>query len=112
MCIDTCIKDTQITGTLHKGQYTFLIIPRSVILLTRNVTEKSCRENQNTHFVFSNIFEHHAIYVMIWHMCIACWITKATDAHSEYIIFICFSTATMVAQICLSVTLYMHCCLI
>jgi hypothetical protein len=28
----------------------------------------------------------------------ACWITKATDTQSEYVIFICFSTATMVTE--------------
>jgi len=27
---------------------------RSVLLRMRNVSDKSCRENQNTHFVFSN----------------------------------------------------------
>ena len=47
---------TRITGTLHEDQYTFLIISRSVLLRTRNVWDKSCRENQNTHFVFSKIF--------------------------------------------------------
>jgi hypothetical protein len=26
----------------------------------------------------------------IWRMHIACWITKATDMHSEYVIFIAF----------------------
>jgi len=25
---------------------------------------------------------------IIWHMCIACWIPKATDTLSEYVIFI------------------------
>ena len=27
----------------------------------------------------------------------ACWITEATDPHSEYVIFIAFSTVTIVA---------------
>ena len=35
----------------------FLIISRSVLLRMRNVSDKSCRENQNTHFVFSNFFQ-------------------------------------------------------
>jgi len=26
----------------------------------------------------------------IWHMCIACWIPKATNTHSEYVILIAF----------------------
>ena len=25
---------------------------------------------------------------IIWHMCIACWITKATNAYSEYVILL------------------------
>jgi hypothetical protein len=34
-----------------------------------------------------------------WWMCIACWITKATNTY-------CFSMATMVMETCPSVTLY------
>ena len=45
---------TTITCTLHADRYTFLIISRSVLLRMRNVSDKSCTENQNTHFVFSN----------------------------------------------------------
>jgi hypothetical protein len=39
-------------------------------------------------------------------MQLACWITKATNAHSEYIILNCFSTTTVVEQMCLNVALY------
>ena len=34
--------------------YTF-VIPRSVLLM-RKISDKSCRENQNTHFMCSNFF--------------------------------------------------------
>jgi len=47
---------TRITGTLHEHQNTFLIISRSVLLTTRNVSDQNCKENQNTYFVFDNIF--------------------------------------------------------
>ena len=40
---------TRRTRTLHEDQYTFLIIPLSVILRLRNVLDKSCGGNQNTH---------------------------------------------------------------
>ena len=30
------------------------IISRRILLIMRNVSDKSCRENQNTHFVFNN----------------------------------------------------------
>ena len=35
------------TGALHEDQYTFLVISRSVTSRVRNVSDKSCRENQN-----------------------------------------------------------------
>ena len=46
----------RITSTLHENQYKFLIISRSVLIRMRNVSDKSCRENQNTRFVFNTIF--------------------------------------------------------
>jgi hypothetical protein len=33
----------------------------------RNVSDKSCRENPNSHFMRSNFFVYnHAVYVVIW----------------------------------------------
>ena len=33
----------------------------------RNVSDKSCRGNQNTHFMFNNFFsENHSIYGVMW----------------------------------------------
>jgi hypothetical protein len=43
------------TGTLHEGQHTFWIISPSFLLRMGNLPDK-CRENQNTHFMFSNFF--------------------------------------------------------
>jgi hypothetical protein len=94
-----------ITGTLHKDRDTFQITSHSVLLRMRNVSDKSCRENQNTHFVFSNCFpENRTVYEMmwknivergrpqmaIWRMRISCWIPKATDTHTDYVILIDF----------------------
>ena len=45
----------RITGILHEDVFTFVTL-FSWILRMRNVSNKSCRENQNTHFVFSNFF--------------------------------------------------------
>ena len=39
-----------------KTEHTFLITSRSFLLNKRNVSDKCCRENQNTHFVFGKIF--------------------------------------------------------
>jgi hypothetical protein len=46
----------KITGTLHEDRYTILIITRSVLIIMRNVSDNSCRENQNTHLLFSKFF--------------------------------------------------------
>jgi len=44
-------------GTVHGDQHPFLIISHSLLILMRNVSDKSCRENHNTHFKFSNFFQ-------------------------------------------------------
>jgi hypothetical protein len=43
------------TGTLHEDICTFMIVSLSV-LLGMSVVDKSCTENQNTHFLFHNFF--------------------------------------------------------
>jgi len=47
---------TSIMGTLHEDMRTFVTISRWILLRIKNVSDKSCRENQNTHFAFSNFF--------------------------------------------------------
>jgi len=95
----------------------------------RNVSDKSCRENQNTHVAFSNFLENRAVYEKMWEniaergrpqmtirrMRIACWIPTATNTHTLRLCNThCFTTATMVARKRLDVTLCVHClsCLI
>ena len=93
-------------GTLHEAdRYTFLIISRSAILRTKHVSDRSCTKNQNTHTMFDNVFfENRTVYEImwknvvergrlqetIWRMRIACWMPKATDTHSQYVILIAF----------------------
>jgi hypothetical protein len=43
--------------TLREDQYTFSVISPSLHVTMRNVSDKLCRENQNTHFTFSFIFK-------------------------------------------------------
>jgi len=91
------------TGTLHEDRYTFMITSRSVLLRTRNGSDKICGEDQNTYFISNKfLFENHAVYeitwkniiepgrtqMTIWHIRIACWITKATNTPSEYVLII------------------------
>ena len=93
------------TGTLHEDQHTFLIMSRSDLRRMRNVSDRSCRENQNTHFVFNNFFfDNRAVYEIMWNnivgldtpqmtirrVGITCWIPKATNTHKEYVILIAF----------------------
>jgi len=64
-------------------------------------------ENIKTRFMFNNFFLRKSCRLwdnvekysgarqaandnIVWHMHVVCWITKATDAHSEYVILIAF----------------------
>jgi hypothetical protein len=71
------------------------------------MSDKSCKENQNTHFMYYNVsffFENRAFYeimwksiveldkpqMTIWGMRIACWLLKVTNTRSENVILITF----------------------
>jgi hypothetical protein len=70
----------------------------------KNVSDKCYKKNQNTHFVFNYFFFNRAVYeimwknnvepgrrqMTMWRMRIACWIPKAANTHSEYVILITF----------------------
>ena len=45
----------------------------------------------------------------IWRTRSACWIPKATNAFSQYVILIVFSTAAMFSRTRFTVTFYVHC---
>jgi len=50
-----------------KPIYIFFIISRSVLLRMRSVSDKSCRQNPNTHFVIKNaVIENRALYERMW----------------------------------------------
>jgi len=71
----------------------------------RNVSDKSCRENQNTHFVFINFFRNSCHFLdnvgkycigvqvtddsIIWRMRTACWLNKTkTQTHNHNIYYL------------------------
>jgi len=74
-----------------------MIISGLVLLRMRNVSDKSCKEFQNTHFIFSNFFKNCAIDEIMWKntvepdrsqmtvrcMCSSRWIPKATNAQFQ-----------------------------
>jgi len=79
-----------------------LVISRWILLRMRNVSDKTCRGNQNTHFIFSNVLSQFVPFfgimwknivkpgrpqITIWRMSIAFWIPKATVTHSDVLIF-------------------------
>jgi hypothetical protein len=71
----------------------------------RNVSKESCREKSEHDFMFNKVISLQSCRLrdnvekygtagqttdgnITWR--IACWTTKATDTHSEYVIFIAF----------------------
>ena len=99
---------------LHEDQYTFMIIPCSVLLRMRNVLGKSHTENHNTPFMFNNFFPRIVQFMrkvekyggaiqatddMIRHISFELRITEATDTNSEHVILDVFPWQTMVMQI-------------
>ena len=45
---------TRITSTLYEDLLIFVTVCSCILLRMRNILDKSCRENQNTHFIFSD----------------------------------------------------------
>jgi len=100
-----------------------MITSRSTFLRIRNVSDKSCRENQNTYFMFSNFFfENRPVYetkcknivqpgrpqMTIWCMHITRWINEVTDTHSEYVILIAFPLLQWLRERASMLRLYVH----
>ena len=54
--IEVSPNETRIKSPLHEDQYTFFIISRSFLLRIKNISNKRCREKQNTHFYSVIVF--------------------------------------------------------
>ena len=101
-----CIEKIQVSLKCDKNNVYFIrrrfhimTISRWIFFRMRNVLNKSCRENRNTHFMFSNFFfffENRAIYeimskntkpespsVTIWRISLSCWVIKDTRAQTH-----------------------------
>jgi hypothetical protein len=103
-------------------QCTFLIICRSVLLIMRNVSDKRCREHQNTHFIFDNLFSKIVPFMRMWKNIvepersqtmrtrIACWMIKGINTHSAYtnIILIAFPPPQWLHEHISILRLYVH----
>jgi hypothetical protein len=90
-----------------------------------NFSDKSGRENQNTYFTFKNVSPESC---HLWHnvidydiagqvtddniillMRFACWITNATDRHSQYVILIAFPRRKWLSERPSMLRLYVYC---
>ena len=99
---------TRITGILHKDVDTFMM-SRWILFRMRNVLEISCRENQNTNFMFNNFFLPPRKSCRLWdnvekcigarqatddcitrRMRFACWITNTINTNLEHVILTAF----------------------
>jgi hypothetical protein len=105
--IQVSLKSTRITNVLHDYLCTYVIISLWILVTMQNASDKICSENQNTHLMFYNFFFLQSYCVcdnaekhggvrqatdenITQRMRFACWITTATDTHSEYVILISF----------------------
>ena len=69
---------------MNTNTYIFLIISRSVLLRMRNISDKRCRENQKTFFVFSTFFFRKSCRLLddVEKYCIAGQTTNYRMAHT------------------------------
>jgi len=88
------------TGTLHEGQYTLMIISCLLLLRMRNAS----KYRKLKHAFHVQYFSNPALYAIMckntldpgrpqitrWRMRIACWIAKATSALLKYVTIITF----------------------
>jgi hypothetical protein len=52
--IQVSSKSDKITGILYEDVSIFVTTYRWILYIIRNISDKSCRENQNTHFMSHN----------------------------------------------------------
>jgi len=91
-------------GSLYEDQYEVLIKSLSVLRRKKTFRINAVEKIKKTHFMFNKFFFNCALneimwkntvepemsQMTIWRMRIACWIPKATNTHSEYVILIAF----------------------
>jgi len=121
--IQVSLKSEKNNSTLHDDQHTFFITSRSILLRIKNVSDISCRENQNAYFMWNYIFFQ--ISCPLWdNVCKYSWVWKAiydntTQRHCmlntwnyKYTLRICntywFSTVTMVTRTRFNITFNLH----
>jgi len=56
--IQESLKSVRKVVNLHEDLCTFMITSRSFLLIMKNVSDKSYKLNQNSHFIFNNFLNH------------------------------------------------------
>jgi hypothetical protein len=78
---------TNVMAALHKDQYKFMVISRSILLGMRNAADKIGRGNQKTNFLFSSVVKccrfEQATYDNVTHRMRFAFVTKATNEQPE-----------------------------
>jgi hypothetical protein len=85
-------------GTLHEDQFTSLNSSYNENCFRQTVGKVKTYISRSKFFFKScclwdnvkNIVDLDRPQLTIWHMCIACWIPKATHTHTEYVILNAF----------------------
>ena len=91
---------TRVTGTSREKVFTSVTVSCWIVLRMSSVSDKSCRENGNTHIMLSNFFpENRSVCDLkkcggarqvtddniIRRLWFACWITKTIDTHTRVV---------------------------
>ena len=63
--IQVSLNPTKVTGILHEDIFTFMAISQWILLRMRNVSNKTCRENQNTFYARDFFQKNRAVYGII-----------------------------------------------
>ena len=119
---------SRISGTLLENFSTFLIISRSILLIIRNLYETKVIEKIKIHILCSkyvfrksrrlyNVEKYGTSrqakdYNIKGCMRLACWITKATETHSEYVILLPFAQQQCLLKPAFSATFICIACLV
>jgi hypothetical protein len=91
-------------GTLHEDIFTFMTLSDWLILIVRNISNKTCRKNRNTFYVQWHFSKYHAVYEImskniveseqiqtIWHLSLY---STHTHVHRCTRIHICMPSPT------------------
>ena len=98
---------SRVTDTSQQHLCNLIIISRCIARRIGNASDKICTENKYTHYRFNNFPpppENRTVYEImyrnnveldrlqttVWSKRVPCWIPKATNTHSQYVVLLHF----------------------